>query len=74
MRIHPQALERLRAAAMSGATVASTLERLVAALDAFPEAHVGLNLDYQQAADEEADGDLIPVVTISLRPATLRTT
>lgn len=72
MRINPEALARLQAAPMSGASVARSLESLVEFLTNFPGANVGLNLDYQNATDEVVDGDLIPVVTISLRPATLR--
>ena len=72
MRISPQALERLKGAPLSGRGLAEILEQILASNPA-PELVplMSLTLDYQVQGDAVEAGDLIPLVSIALRPATI---
>ena len=72
MRVSPVALHRIREARMSGTGVAMMFEHIVAALEMFDGAQSAMSFDYQYADDEVVEGDLIPVVTLALRPATMK--
>ena len=69
MPIHHPTFDRLRAAKISGDGLATILEQMVAGIEAFGAATSQLQLDWQQPDDELRDGDLLPIVTLSLRPA-----
>jgi hypothetical protein len=71
MRIHPEALERLRAAPFTGRSLAEIFEQMhrLSAID--PNCAPSFSLDYQSQADVIEEGDLIPIITIALRPATI---
>jgi hypothetical protein len=73
LKLNPSALARLRAASLSAAGIANIFERLAESLADCPEMLqvASMSLDYQATTDEVAEGDLIPVITISLRPATI---
>ena len=69
MPIHRPTFDRLRAAKISGDGLATILEQMVAGIEMLGAATSQLQLDWQQPDDELRDGDLLPVVTLSLRPA-----
>jgi len=69
MPIHHSTFDRLRAAKISGDGLATILEQMAAGIETFGAAASQLQLDWQQPDDEVRDGDLMPVVTLSLRPA-----
>ena len=69
MPIHQATFDRLRAAKISGDGLATILKQMVAGVEHFGAAASELQLDWQQPDDELRDGDLLPVVTLSLRPA-----
>jgi len=69
MPIHQATFDRLRAAKIGGDGLATILEQMAAGIEAFGAATSQLQLDWQQPDDELRDGDLLPVVTLSLRPA-----
>jgi hypothetical protein len=75
LKLNSSAIARLRAASLSAAGIANIFERLVESLADYPEMLqvASMSLDYQAPTDEVAEGDLIPVITISLRPATIIT-
>ena len=69
MPIHQATLERLRAAKISGEGIAAILEQLAAGVELLGAAASELQLDWQKPDDEVREGDLLPVVTLSVRPA-----
>ena len=69
MPIHGPTFDRLRAAKVSGDGLATILEQMAASVEMLGAASSQLQLDWQQPDDEVRDGDLMPVVTLSLRPA-----
>jgi len=69
MPIHQATFDRLRAAKISGDGLATILQQMAAGIDTLGAATSQLQLDWQQSEDEVRDGDLLPVVTLSLRPA-----
>ena len=69
MPIHHPTFDRLRAAKISGDGLATILEQMVAGIEMLGAATSQLQLDWQQPDDELREGDLLPVVTLSLRPA-----
>ena len=71
MPIHRPTFDRLRAAKISGDGLATILEQMVTGIEMLGAAASQLQLDWQQPDDELRDGDLLPVVTLSLRPATV---
>lgn len=70
MPIHYPTFDRLRAAKISGDGLATILEQMAAGIEMLGTATSQLQLDWQQPDDELRDGDLLPIVTLSLRPAT----
>ena len=71
MPIHHPTFDRLRTAKISGDGLATILEQMAAGIEMLGAAASQLQLDWQQPDDELRDGDLLPVVTLSLRPATV---
>jgi len=69
MRINPQALERVKGARLSGDGVAATFQELFKLLERFPDAEAAMSLVYQDKDDVVEEHDLIPVITLSFRPA-----
>ena len=69
MPIHHPTFDRLRAAKISGDGMATILEQMAAGIEMLGAATSQLQLDWQQPDDELREGDLLPVVTLSLRPA-----
>jgi len=69
MKINPQALVHVRDAEFSGSSFVQILEQLLnmALLGGSPDTEV--TLDWQNADVDPAPGDLIPFITIGLRPA-----
>jgi hypothetical protein len=70
MPINPAALERVKGAKLRPEKVAAILEQLAAVLDVTGAGQTQLNLDYQDPKNSVESGDLIPYITIGLRPAT----
>jgi len=69
MPVHQATFDRLRAAKISGDGLATILEQMAAGIEMLGAATSQLQLDWQQPDDELREGDLLPVVTLSLRPA-----
>lgn len=69
MPIHQATFDRLRAAKISGDGLATILQQMAAGVETLGAATSQLQLDWQQPGDELREGDLLPVVTLSLRPA-----
>ncbi len=69
MPIHHPTFDRLRAAKISGDGLATILEQMGAGIEMLGAATSQLQLDWQQPDDELREGDLLPIVTLSLRPA-----
>jgi hypothetical protein len=69
MPIHRPTFDRLRAAKISGDGLTTILEQMAAGIEMLGAAASQLQLDWQQPDDELGEGDLLPVVTLSLRPA-----
>jgi hypothetical protein len=72
MRINPQALDRVKGSRPTGDGMATIFEHLRGALQSTGDTAVlSMSLDYQKDGDEVQEGDLIPVISFGLRPATL---
>ena len=69
MPIHQATFDRLRTAKISGDGLATILQQMAAGTEILGAATSQLQLDWQQPDDEVREGDLLPVVTLSLRPA-----
>jgi len=69
MPIHQPTFERLRTAKISGDGLATILQQMAAGIETLGAATSQLQLDWEKTDDEVRDGDLLPVVTLSLRPA-----
>ena len=69
MTIHQATLDRLRAAKISGDGLATILQQMAAGVETLGAATSQLQLDWEKADDEVREGDLLPTVTLSLRPA-----
>jgi len=67
MRLSPPALERLKAAPLSGPGLANIFEELFKMASVAGDGVVSVTLDYQ--TEDATDADLIPCITLSLRPA-----
>lgn len=74
MRLNPTAVDRLRGAKLRPEGLITIFETLVQACEYLVPESVTYRLDFQGEGDQVAEGDLIPVITISLRPATLEKT
>jgi len=71
MPIAPEALTRLRESLMRGDAVATIFENMAIGMEKLNTPTSHLSLDFQHPDDVlEADA-LIPVITLSLRPATM---
>ncbi len=71
MPINPQALTRLEEASFTAPVVSRFIGNLAGMLDMTGATNSQIQLDYQHADDTIAPGDLIPFITIGLRPATV---
>lgn len=71
MRINKHALDRVRTARMSGEGTADILLSMAAGASLEGAEGVCLTLDYQREDDPVEPGDMIPVITLTLRPATI---
>jgi len=69
MPIHQAMFDRLRAAKISGDGLATILQQMASGIETLGAATSQLQLDWQRPDDEVGEGDLLPVVTLSLRPA-----
>ena len=69
MPIHQATFDRLRAAKISGDGLATILQQMASGIETLGAAGSQPQLDWQQPDDEVREGDLLPVVTLSLRPA-----
>ena len=71
MPIAPKALTRLRESLMRGEAVATIFEGMAIGMEQLncPTSH--FSLDFQHPDDVLEEGALIPVITLSLRPATM---
>jgi hypothetical protein len=70
MRINSAALSRIAASNMSGAGAAQLFVMLAEAAKVAPKgASINFNLGFQQPGDVIAEGDLFPLITLSLVPA-----
>jgi len=69
MPIHQATFDRLRAAKISGDGLAIILQQMAAGVETLGAATSQLQLDWERPNDEVRNGDLMPVVTLSLRPA-----
>ena len=69
MPIHQPAFDRLRAAKISGDGLVTIFEQMAAGIETLGAATSQLQLDWEKADDQVREGDLLPVVTLSLRPA-----
>lgn len=71
MRLNPQALERLNSAKLTASGLVGIFEHMASIHETTQDPTcLSLRLDYQAEGDTVAEGDLIPVISISLRPAT----
>ena len=69
MPIHDATFDRLRAAKISGEGLATILEQMADGIETLGAATSQLQVDWQKPDDEVREGDLLPVVTLSLRLA-----
>jgi hypothetical protein len=72
VNINQAALDKVRAAKMNGGSFAMVLESIGAMLALTGAAETSMSFDYQHDDIEVEAGDLIPVITISLRQATVK--
>ena len=68
--INTQSLERLKGATFTPQTIIGLLEVLARMIETTGSATSQFQLDYQHATDTIEPGDMIPFITIGLRPAT----
>lgn len=68
MQINPSALNRLRQAQLRSDGIATIFEAMSKAIEAGATA-TEFVLGYQHPDDPVAEGDLVPVIVIALRPA-----
>jgi len=74
VRILPEALKRIRESKMTPANFIEVFEGLALVAGQLGQDALAVNLDYQDPTDVVAQDDLIPVITLFLRRATLSTT
>jgi hypothetical protein len=72
MRITDEALERIEQSSVSGKTLARIFEQLEAASVDANGIGSCVTLDFQHPDDKVQSGDMIPVITLALRPATIQ--
>ena len=73
MPVQKEALEKVRTAKMTGENFATVIGTLATSLELTGAAETHLTLDYQHDDMEVKPGDMIPVITIGLRQATIPT-
>ena len=71
MKINKHALDRVRGARMSGEGTADILLSMAASAAVHGADGACLTLDYQREDDPVEPGDMIPVISLTLRPATV---
>jgi hypothetical protein len=71
MRVAPDALGRLAGAKFTSETVAQVLDFMRQRAELTGATSSALTFDFQKAEDQVTLDDLIPVLTIALRPATI---
>lgn len=71
MQIHPSSLGRLRSAQFRSEAIATIFEHLAKLNGEFGSVASEYTLGYQSPDDEVTEGDLVPVIVLALRPATL---
>ena len=71
MPIAPEALTRLRESLMRGDAVATIFENMAIGMEKLNTPTSHLSLDFQHPDDVPEADALIPVITLSLRPATM---
>lgn len=72
MKISQAAQTRIRDARLSGEGLSQILEMMAKTADSLGVESAQFAFDYQSADDVVEPGDLIPVITLSLRPATIK--
>jgi len=72
LKINEEALNRIRAAKMTGDSFAKVAQTLMDALAVTGAAETNVTFDYQHDDINTEPGDLIPFITIGLRQATLK--
>lgn len=70
MPVHKKALERLEGSTFTPNTIVQFVNALGGMLDVTGAVTSQIHLDYQDKGDEIGPDDLIPFITIGLRPAT----
>lgn len=68
-RIHPESLQRLAEARMSGQGTAEIFKMLANAAQLVPDAQVSVSLGFQKPEDVYQEGDMVPLITLTLQPA-----
>lgn len=67
MQLHAQAIERLRAGQFRPDAIATIFEAMLKGLEAGMPGEYALG--YQQPEDTVAEGDMVPVIILTLQPA-----
>lgn len=70
MQLNPHTLKRLQEAQLRPEAIGTIFENIAKCVDQFGPAAAQLSLDYQHPDDPVSDGDLIPVIVLSVRAAT----
>lgn len=71
MQLHPPSIARVRAAALRAEAIGTIFEHLTYAAREMESGSASVILDYQHRDDAVSAGDLVPVITLSVRPATI---
>ncbi len=69
MQILPAALQRVRTAPLRAEAIATIFESLAQHFEQCGEEAATYTLGYQNADDFVSEGDLVPVIVLSVRPA-----
>lgn len=69
LRVHPEALKRVAEAELTGPFLMELFNGLAAAANAYHSPMVQIHLEYQGPDDQVGPDDMIPVISLSLRPA-----
>lgn len=68
MRINPDALQRLKGATFNAEVAAFLLEQMRGQAEIMGAPTASLSLDYEKPGDQSEPGDVVPVLTFTLRP------
>jgi hypothetical protein len=71
MNINAQHLDRIKQSQMRGEAVATIFEVMAQQMEMLGAQATSYSMDYQRDGDVVGENDLIPVITLSLRPATV---